>query len=358
MTHPWRVLAAAALLCATFGVGTAAAQTVWARRVPSGEQVQVMLNGQPVGSAKADEAGDARITFDMRKSTGKSEMDANVYVDRCETTHRVWIVEVGAALPAEGTCNLRAVSGLFWVRPVNSIVVNDVSAAVPSLLLLKGSYTPPAPGEEAKPSGPQFDVPAGLVLFGAGGYLQTTDATAVICGDVSSCAGDESGFGFTVGAEYRFHPALSAEFSYVKPPAVNGAGNESTFRFHTDQKVDLYTLTGKVGVPFGRAKIYGRAGASYNQAKIFTTQTQDPRTVTVDDQPVVIPGGTQEIDLRTDGWGWLFGGGLEIWASRTFAFYGEFNYGTLKGDDVNGGEARIDNHLSSIFGGLRVHIGK
>lgn len=358
MTQPWRVLAAAALLCVTFGVGSAAAQTVWARHIPAGEQLEVMFNGASVGSAKADEAGDAKVSFDMRNLSGKAEIDANVYVDRCETTYRVWIVEVGGALPAEGTCNLRAVSGLYWVRPVNTIVVNNVTAAVPSILLLKGSYTPPAPGEEADPSGPQFDVPSGLVLFGGGGYLQTTDATTVACGDVSSCQGSESGFGFTAGAEYRFHPLLSVEFSYVKPPAVTTAGAEATFIFTTEQKTDVYTVAGKIGAPFGRAKIYGRGGTSFHQAKVLTTQVQDPRTVTVDDAPFVIPGGTQIVELRTDGWGWLFGGGLEIWASRTFAFYGEFNYGTLKGDDVNGGEGRIDNHLSTIVGGLRVHIGR
>jgi opacity protein-like surface antigen len=358
MTQPWRVLAAAALVCATFGVGTAAAQTVLARHVPAGEQVEVMLNGTSVGTGRADEAGDARVSFDMQKAIGKSEMDANVYVDRCETTHRVWIVEVGGPLPAEGTCNLRSVSGLFWVRDVNTIVINDVTAAIPSLLLIKGRYTPPAPGEESRPSGPQFDVPAGLVVFGGGGYLQTTDATGVFCGDVSSCTGSESGFGFTVGAEYRFHPVLSVEFSYVKPPAATVSGAESTFRFTTEQKVDFYTVTGKVGVPFGRAKVYGRAGMSFNQAKVLTTQTQDPRTVTVDDAPFIIPGGTQVIDLRTDGFGWLFGGGLEVWANRTFAVFGEFSYGNLQGEDVNNGEGRIDNHLTSIIGGLRVHIGK
>lgn len=358
MTQPWRVLAAAALVCMTCGVGTAAAQTVLARRVPAGEQVEVMLNGKPVGTAKADEAGDAKVSFDMQKALGKSEMDANVYVDHCETTTRVWIVEVGGPLPAEGTCNLRTVSGLFWVRHVNTIVVNDVSAAIPSLLLVKGRYTPPAPGEENRPDGPQFDMPAGLVVFGGAGLTQIADSRGVACGDVSSCSGGESGFGFMVGAEYRFHPALSVEFAYVKPHTVTFNGAEPTFRFTTEESIDYYTFSGKVGVPFGRAKLYGRGGMSFNQAKVLTTQTQDPRTVTVNDESVVIPGGTQVIDLRTDGFGWLFGAGLEVWANRTFAFFGEFQYGNLQGEDLNNGEARIDNHLSSIFGGLRVHIGK
>jgi opacity protein-like surface antigen len=197
-----------------------------------------------------------------------------------------------------------------------------------------------------------------LVLFGGGGFLQTTDATSVFCGDVSACSGKESGLGFTLGAEYRFTPVLSVEFGYVKPAAITATGAEKTFRFTTEENINYYTVTGKVGVPFGRAKIYGRGGMSFNQAKVLTTQTQDPRTVTVADTPVVIPGGTQVIDLRTDGFGWLFGGGLEIWANRTFAVFGEFGYGNLKGEDVNNGEGRIKQHLTSIVGGLRVHIGK
>ena len=92
--------------------------------------------------------------------------------------------------------------------------------------------------------------------------------------------------------------------------------------------------------------------------EIETTQTQDPRTVTVDEVVQTIPGGTQTFELKTDGWGWLFGGGLEVWVSPSFAIYGEFDYGALKGSDVSGGEARIDDRLTSALLGLRVHIGK
>lgn len=357
MTQPWRSLTVAAVLSATFGVGTAAAQTVMARNVPAGEQVEVMLNGKPVGSATANAAGDATIPFNMRDSLGKTEIDANIYVDGCDKTHRVWIVEVGAPVPSEGTCNLRNVSGLYWVRPINTIVVNDVTASIPSLLLLKGSYTPPAPGQEGA-SAPRMELPGGLIVFGGGGYVKTNQATAVACGDVTDCSGDESGIGFTGGAEYRFARWLSAQVSYIKPPAATANGSGSTYRFTNEQKAHVFTVAGKVGVPIGRAMLYGRGGANYHQAKIETTQTQDPRTVTVDDVVQTIPGGTQTFELKTDGWGWLFGGGLEVWVSRSFAIYGEFDYGALKGSDVSGGEARIDDRVTSALLGLRVHIGK
>lgn len=356
MIQSWRLLAAVAVVCMTAGVGTATAQTVLARHVPAGEQVEVMVNGKPVGSAPADAAGDARVPFSLRDALGKTEIDANLYVDHCETKYRVWIVEVGAPLPAEGTCNLRSVSGLYWVRDVSTIVINDVTATAPSLLLLKGDYTPPAPGEEATPSEPR-ELPKGLVLFGGGGYTQTTDAVVVSCGDVPGCSGSEGGLGFAAGAEYRFTRIVSVELTYLKPSAVTAAGAEPTFRFDSDQRAHVFGVAGKLGVPFGIAKLYGRGGAVYNQAKIVTNQTQDPRTVTVEGKPFTIPGGSQTNELKTDGWGWQFGGGLEVWFSRSVGFYAEVDYASLKGSDVDGGEAKIDNKVGSAILGLRVHIG-
>lgn len=357
MTQPWRSLSVAAVLSATFGIGTAAAQTVMARHVPAGGQVEVMLNGKSVGTAAPDAAGDATIAFNMGDTLGKAEIDANLYVDRCDTKHRVWIVEVGAPVPSEGTCNLRSVSGLYWIRPVNTIVVNDVTAPIPSLLLLKGSYTPPAPGQEGT-SAPPREFPAGLVLFGGGGFVKTNDAVSVACGDVTDCPGHEAGIGFTGGGEYRFNRFLSAEVSYLKPPAVTATGTGSTYHFTSDQKAHVFTIAGKVGVPAGLAKLYGRGGAIYHQAKIVTTEVLDDRTVTVSDVAQIIPGGTQTLELKTDGWGWTFGGGIEVWVSRTFAIYGEFDYAAMKGSDVNGGEARIDDRVGAVLLGLRVHLGK
>ncbi len=358
MTQLWRSLTVAAVLSATFGVGTAAAQTVMARHMPAGDRLEVMLNGTSVGTAQPDEAGDATVTFHMRDAIAKSEIDANLYVDHCETTHRVWIVEVGRPIPSEGTCDLRSVSGLYWVRTVNTIVVNDITDAAPSVLLLKGSYTPPAPGEQPAPGAPARELPAGLILFAGAGLTTTNDAISIACGDVSSCSGHEAGLGFAAGAEFRVKRIFSAEVGYTRPATVTTSGSETTFRFATSQKMHLFTIAGKIGAPVGIAKLYVKGGSVYHQAKIVTNQTQDPRTVTVDDTSVTIPGGTQNFELKTDGWGWLVGGGLEIWVSPGVALYGEFDYGSVKGNDVNGGEGKIDNKVASILLGLRVHLGK
>ncbi len=358
MTQSWRSLTVAAVLSATLGVGTAAAQTVMARHMPAGDRLEVMLNGSSAGTGAPDETGDAKVTVQMRDAIGKSEIDANLYIDHCGTTHRVWIMEVGRPIPSEGTCDLRSVSGLYWVRPVNTIVVNDITDPAPTVLLLKGSYTPPEPGAETAPGGPARDLPAGLILFAGAGLTTTNDAIAVACGDVSSCSGHEAGLGFAAGGEFRFKRIFSAEVGYTRPATVTTSGSETTFRFTTSQKMHLFTLAGKIGAPIGIAKLYGKGGVVYHQAKIVTNQTQDPRTVTVEDASVTVPGGTQSFELKTDGWGWLLGGGLEMWVSQGVAIYGEFDYGSVKGNDVNGGEGRIDNKVASILLGLRVHLGK
>jgi len=357
MTKPRRLLAVAAALSVTICGGTAAAQTVMARGVPAGEQVEVILNGKPVGSAPAGETGDATIPFSLRTSLGKAEIDANVYVDACEKTHRIFIVEIGGPLPAEGTCNLRNIPGVYWVRPVNTIVVTNITAAAPSLLLIKGSYAPPLPGHENDAVPPRL-FPGGLILFGGGGFFKTRDVTAVACGNLTDCSGRESGLGFTAGAEYRINRYFSAEGSYMQPRTAKVNGGSSNYRFTTEQKTHAFAVTGKVGAPIGIGKVYARAGTIFHQAKIATTQTQDERTVTVDDVPYTFPAGTQTLEVKTDGWGWLFGGGLELWVSPGVALYGEFGYGSLKGADIGGGETKIVDRLTSAVVGLRVHIGR
>lgn len=357
MTKPWRSLAAAAALSASFGVGTGAAQTVMARQVPAGERVEVMLNGKPVGSATADASGDATIPFNMQASLGKAEIDANVYVDRCDKTHRIWIVETSGPAPGEGTCGLRNISGVYWVRPVNTLVVNNTTASLPSLLLIKGSYTPPEPGQPSQASR-AGRVPGGLIVFGGAGLVGSGSATSVACGNLADCSGDESGIGFTGGAEYRINRVLSVEGSYVRPPAAKASGTGDIYRFTSTRKTDVFTVAGKIGVPAGVAKVYARIGTIYHQAKFDTSQTHDARTVTVNDVPQTIPGGTQQFALKTDGWSWQFGGGLEVWVSSRVAIYGEVDYGALKGSDVRGGEGAIDDHLKSAVMGLRIHIGR
>ena len=65
MMNPLRLLSVAAALVLTAGSGTAAAQTLYVRRVPVGSTVDLVVNTTKAGSATADAGGDVRIPFDL-----------------------------------------------------------------------------------------------------------------------------------------------------------------------------------------------------------------------------------------------------------------------------------------------------
>jgi hypothetical protein len=110
-------------------------------------------------------------------------------------------------------------------------------------------------------------------------------------------------------------------------------------------------------VPAGPVRFYGRGGANYHKAVTTMTQTIDDRTVTVDDAPQTIAGGTQVNAFETNGWGWTFGGGLEAWITSHVGMYAEFGRSSLKGSATGGGEGRMDDRLTSYTIGARIRIG-
>ena len=146
MKSPLRLLGMAAALNMSLGLGTAAAQRVMVRHLPAGTPVEVVLNAATVGNGTVDESGDVTVPFTLPQKDGKPvELDANVFVDVCEKVRRVVIVEAARpAPPAPDGCERREIPGLFWVRRVNTIVI-DLAPVNPTLLLISGSYTPPPP---------------------------------------------------------------------------------------------------------------------------------------------------------------------------------------------------------------------
>lgn len=138
MHRAWRLPALAAMLNVCLGAGVAAGQTVIVRKAPAGSRVDVVVNAATVATATVDAIGDAKVGFDLVKTAGKPEIDANIFLDTCDTVRRVVIVERDRLPPApEAGCTRRQISGVFWVRPVNSIVI-DAGGANPTLLLIKG----------------------------------------------------------------------------------------------------------------------------------------------------------------------------------------------------------------------------
>ncbi len=347
MQRPWRPMLLAAALHVSVGAGMAAAQTVILRNAPPAVEVEVVLNAATVGTAKADNAGVAILKAPMKEAIGKSEIDANVFVDVCETSRRVLIVEVGAAtVPPGAGCARRQISGLYWVRPVNTIVVN-LAGAEPTLLLVKGDYEVPVPGPDGTidEDGARFRrlAPTGVVLSGAAGVSKFSEALEIACGSATPCSGDDSGIAYTGAVTYWITRFLGVEGGYVKPPRMTAEGG-SPFTFDSTLEADMWTVAGVIGAPIGPVRLYGKAGVNYHEADSMTTQTSN--------------NVTQTFAFNTQGWGWLFGGGLEGWVTPRVAIFGEAGLARMKGDAEGGGEAFLDERLRLLVGGIRVHIGR
>ena len=353
MTNCCRPLALAVALLVIAGVGSVSAQSVIVRNAPPGSTVEAVLNTTPVGTAKADAKGDAAIPLNLSAALKKDEIDASIFLEVCDTTRRVIVVERGqaAASPAVG-CDRREIAGIFLVRRVTTLVV-DSGGVNPRVLLVQGSYDLSDP-EVARP---RRLAPGGLILFGGGGLSRFGDARDRGCGLVSECEGGGWEAGYTAGADYWFLPYVAAEVAYVEPGDMMVDGRGDTFRFNSFQTTDLFTVAGKVGGPIGTVRLYGRAGANFHRGTFGTTQTNDDTTVTVDGVTSTIPGGTVSYELRTQGWGWLFGGGAEIWIRPAFAIYGEVGFTSLKGDARDDADGGMDDQLTSIFVGAKVKIG-
>jgi hypothetical protein len=339
MIRSWKLPLLAALVNVCLGAGAAAAQTVIVRKAPPGTRVEVAVNAATIASADVDQAGDAKLPIDLAAAAGKPEIDANVFVDYCDTVRRVVIIERDRLPPAaDAGCTRRQISGVFWVRRVNTLVI-DVTEPNPTLLLIRGSYSldPDAPARAWTPS------LAGLVVFGGGEFGTFRDARTLACGNVTPCAGG-SGLGYAAGATYWFSRFVGAEGSYLKPGEVTASGSGSGFSFDSSLDVRLVTMTAKIGVPAGPVKIFGQVGANYHQATSTTIQT--------------IEGASQTIEFETDGWGLFFGAGIDAWVASRVALYAEGNLATLKGNDAAGGEPQIDDRLRFIAVGVRIRISR
>src|SRR3982751_338248 len=123
MKIPLRLLVAAALFIIT-GSGTAAAQSVIVRHVPPGDTIEVFLNATKVATAAGEQGGDTTLPLNLRENGGgKTEIDANVFVDVCDKTRRVIVVERGQpAATQEPGCDRREISGLYAVTRDHTLV--------------------------------------------------------------------------------------------------------------------------------------------------------------------------------------------------------------------------------------------
>jgi hypothetical protein len=358
MTGSGRLLALAAALQVTVSVGVATAQTVIVRNAPPGSTVELLVNAVTTGSVSANAAGDARFTVKMPSLTGRvTEVDARIAVDQCgPNLRRVYLVERTEQAPAPGDdCVRKDISGLFILQRVTTLVV-DVGPAAPTVWVRQG----PAPSEWLRqgpaPVRTPRTVATGLVVWAGGSYGTVNNFLAQACGTVDGCSGKSGGVLYAAGVEYWFGRYLALEAGYLKPANPTAGYSDDTFNFTTDFDSRLYTLGGKIGIPWGPVRVYGKGGTDYHQATLSTSETINDRTVMVDDVEQVVPGGSVSQQIKTAGWSWFFGAGLEGWINKWVAIYGEGGHLRLKGASTNGGEAQADDSANYIVAGLRFHV--
>jgi hypothetical protein len=349
MSIPLRPFAVAAALLLTAGSGLAAAQTLIVRRAPIGATIELVVNSTKAGTATSDSAGDAKIPFTL--PADKTEMDARVYADTCGDTRRVLVVDRDIAPPPPETdCTRQEVTGVFLIRKVTSLVVS-VGDPIATVLLRQGSY-------DLRPRGPRRQAPRGLVVFGGGALVDYADALEFGCTGVTTCSGDDRGIGYTVGADFWLTRYLGIEGTYIRPPELTISGSGQSYHFDSFFEPHLFTIAGKVGIPLGPVRLYGRTGFNYHRGESGTTQVTEDITVTNEDgTTTTVPGSTETVTAETNGWGWLLTGGIEAWVAPSFAFYGEAGGAGIKGGAEVVEQGSIDNRIWLITAGIKIKIG-
>jgi hypothetical protein len=188
-----------------------------------------------------------------------------------------------------------------------------------------------------------WGAPAVLVIFGGGGLTSFRDANLIFCGDTPSC-GKNAGVAYTAGAAVWLKPWLGIEGSYVQPQKPTASGSGSNYNFDSELEVRVATVAGVVAIPIGPVRLFGKGGGNFHYAKATTTNT--------------VNGASQAFELQTQGWGWVGGGGLEVWMSPWIALYAEAGFVGIKGREIGGGPGLLDDRMRYVVLGLRAHIGR
>ena len=334
---PLRLLVAVALFGA-LGTAVATAQTVVVRHAPAGQTIELFLNATKVATATVPAQGDTTLPLNLRVNhAGKTEIEANIFVDVCDSIRRVIVVERGEPAAAqEPGCDRRDITGLYEVRRVNTLVM-DLGGANPTMMLIKGKYSPEA-------SMHWSESPKGIVLFGGIGRSDLRDAVAISCGDASDCNGNKAGTAYGGGVTIWVTPFLGAEGGYYKLPSATARGTGSNFSFNSSLDPQVVTVAGRIGIPIHAVRISGQIGANFHDAILKTQET--------------INGASQNFEIETRGWGWMWGAGMEIWAASRFAIYADVGFASMKGTPTGGGEAQFTDRLRFVAIGARVAVWK
>jgi hypothetical protein len=357
MRAPWRPLVVAAVLNLVV-VAAAAAQTVIVTKAPPASTVELIVNSAIAATATADPAGQATFALTPEMRGGKTDSDAYVFIEYCESLRRVILIEPGMEGFPAGQCPRREVPGAYVLRQITTLVVN-VSEAAPAVLVRQGKAPVGWLTEEADqpPSPKPANAPGrGLFGFAGGGLGSFGSAAAWACGS-SECSGSTKPLVFTAGATFWLNPYVAFEGAYLKPGEVRlDGGVDTLYTFTSGLTTDILTMVGKLGVPLSYVRIYGFGGATWSRAHWDTLETIDDQTVMVDGVETTVTGGAQGLDLYTQGWGWLAGAGMEIPVSKRILIFTEGGRATIKGDDRQGGEGKLDDRVLYFVAGIRVRL--
>jgi hypothetical protein len=358
--RPLSIVMCVCALSVTAGVGAARAQTVIVTNAPAGSTIELQLNAEAARSTTADSNGDATMAVGLPR--GLDETDVRFVVDLCGPVVRLHLVNPGVQPPpAAAPCNRNAIPSLFVMRSVTTFVV-DLAGSNVSIHLTQG----PAPrtwlahGTLAEQGRRSFQAapPAGLMLFAAAGLGTFRNAVATTCGNLTTCTGGNSAGAGAAGVAYWINRFFGGEITFGKRTTATANGNGEMFRFDSTLDARVITIAGMVGAPVGPVRMYGLAGRNRHHASFTTTETIDDATVVVDGVTQTIKGGTQVFDHTTEAWQWLFGGGVETWVNKAFAFYVEVQRARFKATDIGATEGGIDDHLMLIVVGARVRLGR
>jgi hypothetical protein len=336
-------------------IGTpAAAQTVIVRHVTPGSTVELVLDGTPAGTAMADSEGTATVV-----AMNKLDMprDVNVWIDICGDAHRVILARPGGQLMDAAACRRTQIAGLYLLQRITSFVIDARSTS--SLLLRQGPapvlwlHDPRSAASEAVPE--PLPPLTGLTLFGAAGGSATLNFESQSCGNVTSCSGNAP-IPYSGGIGWWFNDFVGAEARYSNLGKQTAGASDDAFQFTTTREGGVLAFTGRAGFRTGRLRPFGRAGMSLHRATLTTTQTQNDRTVVIDDVTQTVPGGTQILQMRTRGWAPVYGGGAEVWLSPFIGLFGEVQRLELKGTDDRGSGIRIKDAVITAQVGVTVRI--
>jgi hypothetical protein len=345
---------ALAAIHVVIGCGAVSAQTVVVRSAPPNTTIEFVLNGAVTATATAGADGIATLPATTGALADRDMVDASAWVDDCGSTRRVVIMNRVMQPPPGDGCRRTQVQTLFLLQRVTNILI-DLETAAPTSRLRQGPVPeewlrPPVTGGETRA---RISIaPRGAVLFAGGENASAGDLLSPACGDVTGCTKSGRAFSYAAGFSYWFSQYFAAESSYVRPSKPTASGSGDRFHFDSDMDGGLLVFAGKGGIPIGRVRLFGSFGAAYHRATFTTHETIDDAT----SAGQTIAGGTSTYQWRTQGWAPAFGGGMEVWLSRSIGIYGEVARLGLKGSDTDS-EAQTDATITAIMFGGRYSLG-